>query len=50
MVGTEEQPPEHPNVQTSAFAELLQMQNKFEIPETGDASEGGSDGIEFGWT
>jgi lariat debranching enzyme len=48
MVGTEEQPPEHPNVQTSAFAELLQMQNKFEIPETGDASEGGSDGIEFG--
>jgi lariat debranching enzyme len=48
MEGTEEQPPEHPNVQTSAFAELLQMQNKFEIPETGDASEGGSDGIEFG--
>lgn len=48
MVGTEEQPPEYPNVQTAAFAELLQMQNKFEVMERGNASEGESDRIEFG--
>jgi lariat debranching enzyme len=48
MVGTEEQPLEYPNVQTSAFAELLQMENKFEIPEAGDCSDNGCDGIEFG--
>jgi lariat debranching enzyme len=48
MAGTEEQPLEYPNVQTSAFAELLQMQNKFEIEEAGSTSEGESDGIEFG--
>lgn len=48
MAGTEEQPLEYPNVQTSAFAELLQMQNKFEVLEKESASEGESDGIEFG--
>ncbi|GAB7336521.1 hypothetical protein MBLNU13_g09799t1 [Cladosporium sp. NU13] len=48
MVGTQEQPPEYPNAQTSAFAELLRMENKFEVPEAGDISDGGSDGIEFG--
>lgn len=48
MVGTEEQPLEYPNMQTSAFAELLQMQNKFEVPEAGDINDDGSDGIEFG--
>lgn len=44
----EEQPIEYPNTQTSAFTELLQMENKFDIPETKAASEHGSDGIEFG--
>jgi hypothetical protein len=48
MIGTEEQPPEYPNAQTAAFAELLQMGNKFEIPKAGSASEGESDGIEYG--
>lgn len=48
MTGTEEQPLEHPNAQTSAFAELLQMQNKFEVPEGGSVSEDESDKIEFG--
>ena len=49
LVGTEEQPVEYPNAQTSAFAELLQMQNKFEVLEMGSGSEGEeSDGIEFG--
>jgi lariat debranching enzyme len=48
MVGTEEQPLEYPNAQTSAFAELLQMENKFEVPEAESASEDESDGIQFG--
>jgi lariat debranching enzyme len=48
MVGTEEQPLEYSNAQTAAFAELSQMQNQFEVPEMGNGSEGGSDGIEFG--
>ena len=48
MEGTEEQPLEYPNAQTTAFAELLQMENKFEVPEAGSASEDESDGIQFG--
>jgi lariat debranching enzyme len=47
MVATEEQPLEYPNAQTLAFAELLQMQNKFEVLEAGSASNGEGDGIEF---
>jgi lariat debranching enzyme len=48
MGDAEEQPVEYPNVQTSAFAEFLQMENKFEVPEAGESSELESDGIEFG--
>ena len=44
----EEQPTEYPNIQTSAFTELLHMQNQFEMQEFEDVSEHGSDGIEFG--
>jgi lariat debranching enzyme len=47
--GTQEQPNEFPNLQTSEFAKLLQMQNKFEGTEGGyESSDHGSDGIEFG--
>jgi lariat debranching enzyme len=47
--GTQEQPDEFLNVQTSKFAMLLQMQNKFEGTEGGyESSDYGSDGIEFG--
>jgi lariat debranching enzyme len=48
MAGTKEQPLEYPNVQTSAFAEFLGVENKFEILEAGDISDDGSDGIGFG--
>jgi lariat debranching enzyme len=46
--GTQEQPNEYPNVQTSELAMLLQMQNKFDVPGGDDeSSEHGSDGIQF---
>ena len=48
MAGTQEQPPEYPNAQTSALAELLQMQNKLGVSEAGGIIEDESDGIEFG--
>jgi lariat debranching enzyme len=46
--GTQEQPNEYPNSQTSELADLLQMPNKFEILGGDECSDQGSEGIEFG--
>ncbi|CAI6100924.1 unnamed protein product [Clonostachys chloroleuca] len=45
----QEQPPEFPNKQTSNFAELLEMEDKFAVSVDDSHQDDDGGGIEFGW-
>ncbi|VUC29196.1 unnamed protein product [Clonostachys rosea] len=45
----QEQPSEYPNEQTSKFAELLEMEDKFAVVIEDSDRDDDSGGIEFGW-
>lgn len=45
----QEQPPEFPNKQTSNFAELLEMEDKFAVSVDDSHQDDDGGGVEFGW-
>lgn len=47
LEGARDQPPEYPNGQTAAFAELLQMTNKFSMDTRGSLGDTGIDFVDF---